>query len=92
MGFEGECMYHPICISGPSLPEMTSVVSSLFYNQYPTESLSVERLLLSVNAPTGVTSSRIKVLLTEQLLSTLRDQTVFKAYKNGCDVILEMVE
>lgn len=68
---------------------MTSVVGSMFYTQFPGE-VAVERLLFSVLAPGG--SSRIRVLLTEQLLSTLKDQTAFKAFKIGTDVHLEIVE
>lgn len=72
------------------MPEMTSVVGSLFYNQNPSDTVAVERLLLSVLAPGG--SSRIRVLLTEQLLSTLKDQTAFRAYKIGSEIHLEIVE
>lgn len=83
-----ENVYHPICLSSPSITEMTSVVGSLFYSQFPNDTMPVERLLLSVLAPGA--SSRIRVHLTEQLLSTLKDQTAFKASKTGNEVHLEI--
>ncbi len=69
---------------------MTSVVGSMYTTQFPRDTPPVERLLLSVLAPGG--TSRIRVLLTEQLLSTLKDQTAFKAFKCGSEVHLEIAE
>jgi hypothetical protein len=87
---DGETVYHPICLSAPSISEMTSVLGSLFSNQFPCDNIPVERLLLTVSAPGNI--SRIRVLLTEQLLSTLKDQTAFKAVKHAGEVFLEIVE
>jgi transcription factor CP2-like protein len=86
----GDPVYHPICLSAPSISEMTSVIGSLCYNQFPSDTLPVDRLLLSVLAPGS--TSRIRVLLTEQLLTTLKDQSAFKAYKVGSEVYLELIE
>jgi len=86
----GEIIFHPICLSAPSISEMTSVVASLFSTQYPCDNVTVDRILLTVNAPGN--TSRIRVHLTEQLLSTLKDQTAFKAVKYAGEVFLEVVE
>lgn len=85
-----DTIFHPVCLSSPSIIELTSVLSSLFSSQCPQDSQPVERLLLSVCAPGNTT--RIRVLLTEQLLSTLKDQTAFKALKKNGEIFLEIVE
>ncbi|ODM95261.1 Upstream-binding protein 1 [Orchesella cincta] len=85
-----DTIFHPVCLSSPSIMEFTSVLSSLFISQCPQDSQTVERLLLSVCSPGNTT--RIRVLLTEQLLSTLKDQTAFKALKKGAEIFLEIVE
>ncbi|CAG7723071.1 unnamed protein product [Allacma fusca] len=84
-----EVLYNPVCLSSPSIAEFTSVLGSLFSNQNPHDSVIVDRLLLTVNAPGN---SRLRVLLTEQLLTTLKDQTAFRAAKCGGEVFLEIVE
>lgn len=85
-----DTLFHPVCLSSPSIMELTSALGSLFSNQCPQDSQPVERVLLSVCAPGNTT--RIRVLLTEQLLSTLKDQTAFKGLKKGGEIFLEIVE
>lgn len=85
-----DTLFHPVCLSSHSIMELTSVLSSLFSAQCPQDPIPAERLLLSVCAPGNAT--RIRVLLTEQLLSTLKDQTAFKALKKGGEIFLEIVE
>lgn len=51
----------------------------------------------SSNSSTGTTAGglagrRIHVLLNEQLLSTLKDQSAFKMFKIGNDVALQLLE
>jgi hypothetical protein len=82
-------LFHPVCLSAPSTAELTAVLGSLFHSNWQTDPIPAERLFLLVTAPGG---ARIRVLLTEQLLSTLRDQTAFKTLKNGPEVCLEVIE
>jgi transcription factor CP2-like protein len=82
-------LFHPVCLSSPSIAELTSVLGSIFSTNFQSDCLLAERLFLSVNAPGNV---RIRVNLTEQLLSTLKDQTAFKAVKNGVEICLEILE
>jgi len=88
---EQEPVFHPICLSSHSISEFTSALAALFGKQYPHDVFMVERLFLTVsNGQNG--NSKIRVILTEQLLTTLKDQMPFKAVKRGIDVSLEALE